>query len=55
MQSPQKYLEYAEHCERIARTMSPPDSETLLMIARAWRMRAEEAEREQSNRSKDNS
>jgi hypothetical protein len=49
MQSPDKYLEYAEHCERIARGMSPADAETLVMIAKAWRMCAEEAERQQSS------
>jgi hypothetical protein len=51
MQSPEKYLEYAEHCERIARGMAPADAQTLLMIAKAWRMCAEEAERQQSSAS----
>jgi hypothetical protein len=49
MQRPEKYLEYAEHCERMARGMSPADAETLMIIAKAWRMCAEEAERQQSN------
>lgn len=44
MQSPAKYREYAEQCERIARSVPEEHRKVLLEIAKAWRGCAEEAE-----------
>jgi len=41
----EKYLEYAEDCLRIAKSMSGKDKETLLKIAKAWEERAEAAKK----------
>jgi hypothetical protein len=45
MQTPEDYRKYAEECERIARSVSPENRRILLNIARAWRERADEAEK----------
>jgi hypothetical protein len=39
------YRQYAADCIRIAEKMGTKDKQVLLEIARAWEMRAEEAER----------
>ena len=39
------YRQYAADCVRIAEKMDAKDKKVLLEIARAWEMRAEEAER----------
>jgi hypothetical protein len=39
------YRQYAAECIRIAEKMDAKDRRTLLEIAEAWTMRAEEAER----------
>ena len=41
----EKYLEYAEDCLRIAKSMNGKDKETLLKIAKAWEERAEAAKK----------
>jgi hypothetical protein len=43
--TPDEYRKYAQECERIARDGSPENRETLLKIARAWRERADDAEK----------
>jgi hypothetical protein len=45
MHNSKTYRDYAEDCRRMARTMSLKDSETLLKMAEAWDLRAEEVER----------
>jgi hypothetical protein len=48
MQSPSRYRQYAEECERIAREGAPQHRAVLLEIAAAWRTCAEDAEREEN-------
>jgi hypothetical protein len=48
MQSPSRYRQYAEECERIARDGAPQHRAVLLEIAQAWRTCAEEAERQEN-------
>jgi len=48
MQSPSRYRQYAEDCERIAREGAPQHRAVLLEIAEAWRRCAEDAERQES-------
>jgi len=45
MQKPAEYRKYAEECERLARQLPSQHKETLLAIARAWRVCADEAQR----------
>jgi hypothetical protein len=45
MQSPSRYRQYAQECERIARG-APQHRAVLLEIAEAWRRYAEDAEHE---------
>ena len=45
MQTAEDYRKYAEECERIARSVPPENRRILLNIARAWRERADEAEK----------
>ena len=45
MQTAEDYRKYAEECERIARSVSPENRRIFLNIARAWRERADEAEK----------
>jgi hypothetical protein len=44
MHTPEDYRKYAEECERIA-SVSPENRRILLNIARAWRERADHAEK----------
>jgi hypothetical protein len=46
----EKYREFARDCVRLAEQMSPADRQTLLKIAKAWEMRAIEAERVERKR-----
>ncbi len=48
MQSPSRYRQYAQDCERIAREGAPQHRAVLLEIAEAWRRCAEEAERQKN-------
>ena len=45
MDNPQKFTEYAEFCERLAKTATTDDKKVLLDISKAWRLLAEQAER----------
>jgi hypothetical protein len=45
MQTLEEYRRYAEECERIARTVSPKNRKILMNIARAWRERADDADK----------
>ena len=47
MQSPSRYRQYAQECERIARTGAPQHRAVLLEIAEAWRRCAEDEEQAQ--------
>jgi hypothetical protein len=49
MQNPAKFREYAEQCERLAKTASEKDRAALLEIAAAWLACAAEAERKWRN------
>ena len=42
------YRQYAADCIRIAEKMNTKDKQTLLKIAAAWNMRADEAERREN-------
>ena len=44
MQSPSRYRQYAQECERIARPGAPQHRAVLFEIAEAWRRCAEAAE-----------
>jgi transcriptional regulator of acetoin/glycerol metabolism len=46
MQSPSRYRQYAQECERIARTGAPQHRAVLLEIAEAWRRCAEDEEQQ---------
>ena len=46
MHTSEEYRKYAEECERIARSVSPENRRILLNIARAWRERADDAEKQ---------
>ena len=48
MQSPSRYRQYAQECERIARQGAPQHRAALLEIGAAWRRCAEDAEREEN-------
>ena len=43
----EKYRQYAKDCIRIAEKMDAKDKQILLDIARAWDMRAQEAEKKE--------
>ena len=45
MQDAKIYRQFAADCRRMANTMNAKDRQTLLTMAEAWDMRAEEAER----------
>ena len=45
MDNHQKFTEYAEFCERLAKTATSDDKKVLLDIAKAWRFLAEQADR----------
>jgi hypothetical protein len=47
MQSPSRYRQYAQECERIARG-APQHRAVLLEIAEAWRRYAEDAEQQEN-------
>jgi len=44
MDNPKKFTEYAEFCERLAKTATSDDKKVLLDIAKAWRLLAKQAE-----------
>jgi hypothetical protein len=44
MDNSQKFTEYAEFCERLAKTATTDDKKVLLDIAKAWRLLAKQAE-----------
>ena len=46
MQDPVKFREYADECNKLARTASGKNREALLRIAKAWITCAEEVERD---------
>ena len=46
MENPQKFTEYAEFCENLAKTAKTADKKVLLDIAKEWRLLAAPAERE---------
>jgi transcriptional regulator of acetoin/glycerol metabolism len=48
MQSPSRYRQYAQECERIARQSAPQQRAVLLEIAEAWRRCAEDAEQHEN-------
>jgi hypothetical protein len=52
MQDAERYTQYATECERIARTMSEGQRNSLLSIAKAWRELAREAERKSGEKDK---
>jgi hypothetical protein len=45
MSKPNEFLRYAEECERLARAAPPDTRETLLAIARAWRVYAQRGDK----------
>jgi hypothetical protein len=51
MRDTETYKEFANECERIARTMTGEHRKSLLTIAEAWREFAREAERRSESRS----
>ena len=49
METPDKYREYAAECFRLAsKAKTEADGKTLLVLARAWKKVAEEAEAEKA-------
>ena len=48
MQNPTEYRKYAQECERLAEQLPKQHTETLLNIARAWRVCADEMERKRN-------
>jgi hypothetical protein len=50
MQDSKTYRDYAEDCRRIAQTMNGKDRQALLEMAKAWELRAAEAERQGGQR-----
>jgi len=42
MKNQQKFAEYAEFCERLAKTATTDDKKVLSDIAKAWRLLAEQ-------------
>jgi hypothetical protein len=51
MRDTETYKEFANECERIARTMTEEHRKSLLTVAEAWREFAREAERRSESRS----
>ena len=50
MQNPTEYHQYAQECERLAKQVPKQHTETLLNIARTWRVCADEMERERERK-----
>jgi phytoene/squalene synthetase len=50
MRNPTEYRKYAQECERLAEQLPKQHTETLLNIARTWRVCADEMERERERK-----
>lgn len=49
MQDSEKFRRYARDCIRMAEKMKGEDRQTLLKIAEAWEMRAQDAEKKEKS------